>query len=108
MSIRQFPTTGTAGGLHHERESFRSGWPKARELLARKVYQGEIPEEDLILLTQWYTIRNRFFGGDADREKFDEEKNEFNKKIPNEAPDKLINAIKLITGYLSENNGARG
>lgn len=103
MSRRQFPTIGTAGGLHHERESFRSGWRKARELLDSRVYHGDMPEADMVLLARWYAIRSALLSGD-DKKKFELERNEFDQTIPKDASDQLFNAIRLITGYLSTNN----
>ncbi len=104
MTNRQFPTTGTAGGLHHEKESFRSGWGKARGLIESRVYHGDMPTEDAVLLTEWYSIRMVLFQkGNEGKGKFEQEKNEFNAAIPENASDQLLNALKLITGYMSRN-----
>jgi len=88
--------------LHHERESFRSGWSKASELLGKRVYQGEIPEMDAVFLARWYQIRGELLEG-KDTKKFDEQVKVFNSDLPEEIPDKLVNAMKIINGYLSEN-----
>ncbi len=107
MSRRLHPTTGTAGGLHHERESFRSGWNKANEFLTSRIYQGEMPEADAVLLVRWYGIRKELLES-KDRTKFDNEVKAFNALLPEDTSAMLVNAMKLITGYLSENNGVRG
>lgn len=93
------PKVGTSGALHHERESFRSGWPKAREFLAQRVYRGEIPDKDAGLLQTWYAIRQELLEG-HDQKLFDKKRGEFFKSMP-ENNDDLDNAISLITGFLN-------
>lgn len=105
MSRGRSPTTGTAGGLHHERESFRSGWPKARELLDSRVYHGEMPENDVELLAKWYAIRGFLLGG-GEKDEFNNMVKEFNTQLPDDISGQMANAIKLITGYMSENHSS--
>ncbi|HJZ05116.1 hypothetical protein A2634_04330 [Candidatus Amesbacteria bacterium RIFCSPHIGHO2_01_FULL_48_32] len=95
------PKVGIAGAVHHERESFRSGWEKARELLGQKVYRGEIPAGDLELLSAWYVIRSELLVS-RDGKAFDKRRVEFESGLP-EGNDKLDNAIVLITQIMAEN-----
>ena len=55
------------------------------------------------MLTQWYAIRSALLTNN-DKKKFELAKNEFDRAIPEDPSGQLLNAIKLITGYLSTND----
>lgn len=96
------PTSGTIGGMHHKKESFKSGWSKAQLDLERRLYRGEIPVEQMVLLREWYNIRQEQYQNpdeQAAKKIFDEKRKQFFPKLPEEQ--KLFNAILIISSVFA-------